>query len=195
MPKDIKICSKKEYFDILYGWLQENSEWDGEVGHPRYIKKKKIRFGDIAEELGKTRQTISTKFKKLCDPELGLLKEEYDRYVLEILPQEIGALIPYKTLKLLTDALSERSISIYTHLLIRYVAEGEQSFVFTYSELKKFVGLSDATRSNDETIANILFVLKKLGLIDYQLETTKGNISTEVKTIYRLTFLTNYIET
>ena len=194
MPKTINICSSKEYFDILYAWLQENSEWDGEVGHPRYIPKKKVKFGKIAEELGRTRQTWSTRFKTLLNSDLKLITEEGDRYVLSILPSEIGALIPYPTLKLMVDTLSDRVISVYIHLLLRYIAEDEQPFIFTYGELKRFIGISDATRSNDDTIFNILFVLKRLGLIDYEMTTSEGSISTEVRTVYRLTYLTNFID-
>lgn len=197
IPKIQKICADKRYHDILYSYLQENSEWDGIQGHQRYVDKKLINFSRLGSTLGMTRQTASTKFRNLVD--LNLISEKPDnrgRYYLSILPAEVAALIPEPTLKLLVDTLSENSISTYIYLLLRYLANGEESFIFTLADVKKYIGICATTRSNDNVITNILFVLEKLGLIEYGLTAVQQDKVDyqDVKTVYYLKTLTNYIE-
>lgn len=102
---------------------------------------------------------------------LGLVtkNESKKRYELTILDANMAALIPYPTLKLLVDALSENSISTYVYLLGRYIANKEKPFQFTLAQIKAAIGISTSTRSNDNIITNILFVLEKIGLIKYSL--------------------------
>jgi hypothetical protein len=61
---------------------------------------------------------------------MGLVtkNESKKRYELLILDPDVAALIPYNTLKLLVDTLSENSISSYVYLLSRYIANGEKPF-------------------------------------------------------------------
>lgn len=68
-------------------------------------------------------------------------------------------MIPEPTLKLINDTLSEHCISAYLYLLMRYVANDEKPFTFLLSDVKKHIGICTTTRSNDEVINNILFVL------------------------------------
>ena len=107
-----------------------------------------------------TRQTVAAKFKHLS--ELNLISEKPDengRYYLEILPADVAGLIPEPTLKLIVDTLSEHCISAYLYLLMRYVMNNEKPFNFSLIEIKKHIGICATTRSNDEVINNILFVL------------------------------------
>ena len=54
---------------------------------------------------------------------MGLVQEtDADKYEVITLDKNIASLIPYNTLKLLTDALSENSISAYVYLLNVYYA-------------------------------------------------------------------------
>lgn len=143
-----------------------------------------------------SRQTVSTKFKALQDKDgLNLISKTVDNrgnYTLTLLPGDVASLIPYQTLKLLVDALNERCISTFVYLLTRYIANSEESFLFTLNDIKKHIGITTTTRSNDETITNILFVLQKLELIEYELTTQQNENG--VKTIYRLKSLTNVIK-
>ena len=75
------------------------------------------------------------------------------------LSSDIASLIPNPTLKLITDTLNEYSISVYVYLLMRYIANGEETFLFKLSDIKKHIGICATTRSNDDVITNILFVL------------------------------------
>ena len=42
---------------------------------------------------------------------------------------------------------------------MRYIANSEESFIFTLTDIKRHIGICLNTRSNDEVITNILFVL------------------------------------
>ena len=197
IPKIEKICANKKYHDILYGYLQDHSQWDGIQGHRRYIDKSLINFSQIGKLLGISRQTASTKFQNLV--KLGLVTDAPDqegRYYLTILPAEVAGLIPEPTLKLIIDTLSEHCISAYLYLLLRYIANEEEPYTFLLTDIKKHIGICTTTRSNDQVITNILFVLQRIGLIKYSLTTLQqDNVDyKDVKTVYRIDFLTNYIE-
>lgn len=196
IPKTKEYCANKEYYDILYGYLQQQSQWEQKKNNNRrYVNKKLINFSQLGRQLGISRQTVSNKFKKLI--KLGLVIDEPgDKYYLTPLSADIASLIPNPTLKLITDTLNEYSISVYVYLLMRYIANNEEMFQFKLSDVKKHIGICSTTRSNDEIITNILFVLQKIGLIKYHLTTLQQeNVDyKDVKTIYQLDYLTNYIE-
>ena len=141
-----------------------------------------------------SRQTISTRFKNL--KELGLIREVDDEtYELIVLEKDIASLVPHNTLKLITDTLSNNSISVYIYLFNRYYANDCKSFQFTLEQIKNHIGICSSTRSNDDIVTNILFVLEKIGLIKYSLTTVKQESDTfqNVKTIYQLDWLINQI--
>ena len=184
MPKDKGICSNKKYYDILYAYLQCISARD-EVSGVRYFYKKDINFSKLGELFNLSRQTVSTKFKNL--KELGLVVEmDNDTFRLVELSADIASLVPYNTLKLITDTLNENSISTYIYLLNCYYANNCRPFQFTLDQIKSYIGISTATRSNNDIITNILYVLDKVGLIKYSLTTLKQDSDTfqNVKTIY-----------
>ena len=77
-----------------------------------------------------SRQTISTKFKNL--KELGLIREvNSETYEIITLEKNIASLVPYNTLKLITDTLNENSISTYIYLFNCYYANDCKPFQFT----------------------------------------------------------------
>ena len=67
--------------------------------------------------------------------------------------------------------------------------------VKTIEQIKNHIGISTTTRSNDEIVSNILFVLQKLGVIKYTLATVKQDSDSfnNVKTIHQLDWITNDI--
>lgn len=105
-------------------------------------------------------------------------------------------LIKYPVLKLITDTLSENSINTYIWLLNEYCKHEYKEFVFTLEQVKNGIGICSTTRSNDEVVTNILFVLQKIGLINYELTAERQNTSSfqNIKTIYRLNWLKNTLE-
>ena len=64
IPSNEIYTANKQYSDILYGYLQHNSQLD-EVSKIRYIPKKEISYVKLAQELNMHRQTVSSKFNNL----------------------------------------------------------------------------------------------------------------------------------
>lgn len=188
IPKSREICANKKYNDVLYAYLQCISEREDD--DKRLVSKKLINFSKLGTELHLTRQTVSTKFKNLLELDLVAVYDE-NYYILKPLPKDIATLIPYPTLRVLVDALNENAISAYAYLLNRYYSNNCQSFQFTLDQVKTFIGISTSTRSNNDVVTNILFVLEKVGLIKYSLTTLQQESFQNVKTIYSLDSLTN----
>lgn len=190
IPKRVEYCSRKEYNDIMYGYLQSISKWSKVEGEPRYVDKKDINFSKLGETLNISRQTASKKFKDLMS--LGLIKQSNDKYLLTILPPDYAHLIQEDTLKILVAALNDNAISTYVYLFNRYFA-AKGAYLTTLDQIKIFLGLSTKTRSNNETIVNILKVLAKLGLVEYHL-TNSTNAEGEYITIYSIDKVYNQIK-
>lgn len=93
------------------------------------------------------------------------------------------------------DSLSQNTVSTYVYLFNRFYANGNKPFQFTIEQIKNHIGISTTTRSNDEIVSNILFVLQKLGVIKYTLTTVKQDSDSfnNVKTIHQLDWITNDI--
>lgn len=179
---------------MIYAYLQVISEFD-ESNENRWFYKKDINFSRLAEKFGLTRQTVSTRFKNL--KEIGLVVEKNkDVYELKKLENNLAALIPFDTLSLLVDALSDNAISVYTYLLMQYYKNECQPFIFTLEQVKTQIGICATTRSNDNIITNILYVLEKIGLIKYRMTGMKQDNSAfeNVKTVYEVEWLTNEVK-
>lgn len=191
VPKVKDIMADVKYCDILYCYFQNLSEWDGVKGHPRTFSKKDKNFSKISAELKISRQTVSKKFNNLL--EIGLIRDTGKNFELVILDADIASLIPVETLKILVSALNENAISVYVYLLNRFIAAGEQEFLFTKSQLKAILGFSTNTRSNDYVIDGILTVLQKLELIKIESRAMLEECSGEVKNYLYLVNATNKI--
>lgn len=163
MPKSPKVTADSKYFDLLYGYLQDRSFYDGEG--ERYLPKSEISYVGIAADLKISRQTVAQYFKGLI--ELGLLRyDEYERkYYLSLLSKDLAALIPADTLRMLVNTLNKNCISVYVYLLNRYIANGEKPFQVLMAQIKGYVGLSLKSHTTDQIVNDILFVLETLGLL------------------------------
>ena len=200
IPKDKNYIANSNYCDYLYGYLQAMSSWDGIVGHPRYVFKKSINYSRIANDLGKSRQTISKKFKQMIDGDIEnnmkpliRLSQDGDKYELIYLEGNLAMLVPQTTLQVLVSTLNENSISLYVYLLNRYLANASREYQFSYPELKNAIGIGNKSHGNNSTISSILFILKKIGLLDYR----ERKMITEnglVKSEHYITWMTNEIE-
>ena len=187
MPKKKEITSNKSYTDIIYGYLQANCSIV-EENKRKIILKNQLKFTDMANTLKISRQTASKKFKQLID--LGLIEEKSNEYELITFPTQDAFLIELETLRILTNALNQNSINIYVYLLNRYVANQEQSYIFTLNQLKDYIGFSTNTRTNNSTITDILQVLQKLGLLAYSVENIRDSEG-KYLTQYSLKWITN----
>ena len=159
----------------------------------RYILKKNIKYTRLGEALGLSRQTVSTRFKNLI--QLGLIEEKIDTYELVKLDNNVAWLIQQELLQLMIDTLSQNTVSTYVYLFNRFYANDNKPFQFTIEQIKNHIGISITTRSNDEIVSNILFILQKLGIIKYSLTTLKQEEDNfnNVKTIHQLDWITNDI--
>lgn len=162
IPKIREICADKKYNDLVYAYLQTISDDRGR------ILDIQINFSDIAKIVGLSRQTVASRFKHLMDMELLFHDDETKEYELTLLDSHVAALIPEKTLQMLIDAMNEKSISLYVYLFMRFYANKNRPFTVTYSQLKDWIGITTSTTSNNSVISNILTVLGKLGLIEYE---------------------------
>lgn len=192
IPSIQTYTADKKYHDLLYGLLQVMSyseKLPGDSIASRYVDKKDISFQSMAEQIGLTRQTTSTKFKNLIS--LGLIEEDKDRkrYKLMYLDNSIATLVPFETLSKLNNSLNHNAISIYVYLLKRYIAAGEKEFCYTRNQLKGFCGLAQNTNNNDNIINDILDVLILLGLIERRYEQTETN-----KTLTYITCVRNQVK-
>lgn len=176
IPKTKEYIANSNYCDNLYGYLQAMSNWDGVLGHPRYVYKKDINYSRIAKDLNKSRQTISTKFKLMLEgtkenEKSGLpplIRKKDDIYELIALESNLAMLVPQSTLEVLVSALNDHAISIYVYLFNRYYASGKRPFQFSYTQLKSAIGLAINSNGNNYIIKGILYVLQKIGLIQYK---------------------------
>ncbi len=156
----------KNYYDVVYAWFQCKSDRDQDE---RIVKISDARFVTIGEECGIDRRSASKYVSKLI--ELGLLEknEEKKVYILKSLPNTSATLVPFPTLRQLVNSLNRNSVNIFVYLLNKYIACEEQEFMITHKELKEHIGISSSSTSNNIVINDILDVLRRLGLIVYEL--------------------------
>lgn len=177
IPKIKEICASKLYNDLVYSYLQTISDEEGRIFRFNMNNK------EIGDKVGLSRQTVATKIKNL--EELDLLKfiEETDEYELIILEPNIAALIPEETLKLLIDTMNEKTISIYVYLFKRFYANKNKPYTVTYTQLKDWIGVSTKSTSNNRVVSNILTVLEKLGLLEYEMSEAGRKVFCVVKNV------------
>lgn len=173
MPCRRDITSEKNYCDILYAWIQCNSERATLHSTDRYISKQKVKFTNIEREMvdseGKSimnRKTISKYFHWLV--EKGFLVEEDKNYRITVLGKDEANIIYYKTLSVLVNVFQRHSIDIYQYLYGRYCACERKPFFVTIPMIKDFIGMSTKTTSNNAKVTDTLNILKRLGLLEYE---------------------------
>lgn len=184
MPKQQRIVSNKLYCDRVYAWLQANSENDG---LSRYVQKDMINYSRIGLELKIARQTVSSKFKALQELGLVVYNPELRRYDLPLLQYDAAMLIEQKTLRMMTSALNEHTISTYIYFLNRYIANSQCPYEFSLTQVKEFIGITAGTRCNNHIITDIMEILHKLKLLDYEI------IERKEYSIYRVIHVFNKI--
>lgn len=181
IPKMSEIMSNKNYCDMLYCYLQVNSQFDS-FTKTRYIPKKEVKFSTIGPALGMTRQTASTKFKKLEEMGLIIFNQEKNRYELVVLDKEIANLIPVETLRKLISVMNENTINVYMVLVNNWYINNKMGYIIYFNTIKSCIGLSTTTRSNNYIISDIFEILQKLSLISYEIQSIIDN--GKIRTIY-----------
>ena len=179
IPTNSSITSAKQYCDLLYAWLQCNSERITPDSEGRRIPKKSVKWTAIERDFTRTlsdgtvdkvmaRKTIAKYFEYLIQK--GLVTEgQDDFYYITVLPSDSAHLIEYKTLYKLMNVLQKHSLSIYIYLFNRYYAAGCNPVIVTMAQIKNYVGAATTTTSNNGFIDDTIDILKRLGLLDMEL--------------------------
>lgn len=185
MPSTTSIVREKDYCDLLYAWLQCNSERENINTSRRRIEKKKVKWASIERDFTRqlsdgsiekamSRKTIAKYFSYLIDEKL-VIDENDDYYYLAVLDPQDGNLIEYNTLLKMMNVLQKNSINIYIYLFNRYYANNFQPFVATFRQIKDYIGIATTTTSNNAVIDDTIDILKRIGLLDYRLKVLEDN--------------------
>lgn len=185
MPSATSIVREKDYCDLLYAWLQCNSERENINTSRRRIEKKKVKWASIERDFTRqlsdgsvekamSRKTIAKYFSYLTDEKL-VIDEGDDYYYLAVLDPQDGNLIEYNTLLRMMNVLQKNSINIYIYLFNRYYASNFQSFIATFRQIKDYIGIATTTTSNNAVIDDTIDILKRIGLLDYRLKVLEDN--------------------
>ena len=183
MPTSKMIVREKNYCDLLYAWLQCNSERIHPLAKERGISKSKIKWVQIERDF--TRELADGTFEKVMDrktiakyfkflEQQGLVELHEDVYVLTLLEGSEAHLIEYNTLSKLMNVLQKNSLSIYIYLYNRYYANDLKPFVATMKQIKEYIGMATSTTSNNVIVDDTLDILKRLGLLEYELTYQDG---------------------
>ena len=182
MPSQSYIVREKNYCDILYAWIQCNSERVDFNTSERKIEKKKVKWAAIErdfirinpetgeEEKVMSRKTIAKYFQYLVERGLIYQKEEDSKYYyLTVLGRQDANLIEYRTLTEMMYTCTRNLISVYIYLFNRYYANGMEPFIATHKQIKEFIGIATSTTSNNAEIIMIInWLQKRLKLLDME---------------------------
>lgn len=152
IPTDPEIILDKRYFDTLYGYLQLQSTWDGEV---QFIERDKINYSEIGKVLSFSRQTISKHINDFL--EMGLLEKGEDEFILVKIPESKTVLVECELLEKIVRQCSRRSLTLYNHC--RGVHEKQ-----SMKKIKESIGLSGKTKNNNHIIKEMFAELASLGV-------------------------------
>lgn len=185
MPSTTSIVREKDYCDLLYAWLQCNSERENVNTSRRRIEKKKVKWASIERDFTRelsdgtiekamSRKTIAKYFSYLIDS--NLVSDEGDEYYyLTVLDGSEANLIEYNTLLKMMNVFQKNSINIYIYLFNKYYTSSFQPFIATFRQIKEYIGIATTTTSNNAIIDDTIDILKRLGLLDYRLKILEDN--------------------
>lgn len=185
MPSTTSIVREKDYCDLLYAWLQCNSERENVNTSRRRIEKKKVKWASIERDFTRelsdgtiekamSRKTIAKYFSYLIDSNLA--SDEGDEYYyLTVLDGSEANLIEYNTLLKMMNVFQKNSINIYIYLFNKYYSNSFQPFIATFRQIKEYIGIATTTTSNNAIIDDTIDILKRLGLLDYKLKVLEDN--------------------
>lgn len=196
MPIAKNITSNKDYCDLLYAWLQVKSTRPYETSADRVIDKSYINWSAIEREFsimvdGKLekrmgRKLIAKSFAWLEEHGYIYFDAENQVYVLPAQEAATSFLVEYNTLAKLTNVLQKRSISIYLYILNRYIANYYEAFPIKLAQIKEFIGITANTSSNNIFILDTFEILKRLGLMDFELRKIEND-----RTMYFIKWVKN----
>ena len=198
VPSSAYLIRPKEYCDLLWAWLQCNSERINPHIPGRRVSKKIVKWTAIEKDFTRTtidgkvekimgRKAIAKYFNYLIEQEM-VIDEDDGWYYLKVLDASDANLIEFNTLSKLMNVLQKNSISVYVYLFNRYYANGLEPFIVTMSQIKEFIGVATTTTSNNIFISDTIDILQRLKLLDYTIQ-HEGE-----KTIIKMLWVKNKLE-
>ena len=196
--KEIKFVTAEQelkdmaYGDTIYAWLLLHSHYNESENH-NYIYKKDFTFTDIGKDIGRTRQTVSKRFKELLqkseDKSFRSLIWEDTQHKCYILPcfrdfQKLDSETVLNLFRLSSRApRREELIKTYAWLKKQFSQKHKD---ISYTDLITVFGHS---RGNEETYnryKDILTTLQGAGLIKFRtdLSNYRGSNGLYEKTLY-----------
>jgi hypothetical protein len=179
MPSSSTITKQKNYSDLLYAWLQCNSD-KSEDGQRR-IHKSKVVWTSIEKDLMRevwdesvqttivvkpmNRRTIAKYFNHLIEEDLVKFDEDDGYFYLTTLSPKQANLIEYHTLNKMVHVLQDHAISIYVYIFNCYWANGCEPVSISMRSIKEHIGIATTTTSNNAVIMDTIEILERLGLL------------------------------
>lgn len=185
VPSSIIYTADKKYNDLIWCYLQSMSYKEGDY---RYVDAYNITYVEMGDYLGLSRQTTKKYFLGLIDLNLIEYEKGRDRYKITSLSPDLAALIPENTMRKLCNTLKQNTISVYAYLLKSWYHNGKQSYKMALVNIKHQLGCNSGSGSNNYMVLDIMEILQKLGLIEYELRWEARN-----KCVYWITNVKNVI--
>lgn len=150
--------------DLIYGYLQSISKWDGKTSY-RYVNKSEFVRSEVKRLLGVgSVNTVSNRLNALIKN--GFVKEEDGKYILQVDTPYV--LVDFKVLKFLLDTSNINVINVYAFLKWKFYYNSDRDFYFTNKQIVEDVlGYTYNTREN-EKVGNILTSLENNNLIEFE---------------------------
>ena len=163
---DKSITSSKSFNDYLYGWLVLKAQ---EENGERFVMKRSFVFSKMEKELGMTRKTLAKYFDYLL--EVGLVVDSKDKWTITDLGED-GFWLETNILQKLVEMKQRYAITIYVYLVKGYWMVGQhkkKNLPIILDNVKDQIGISKQSRSNNNTITDVLENLREMGLLNYWL--------------------------
>lgn len=179
------IMADKKICDMTYGKMVVECHFDKEKNQ-RYIKKSEVNMTNWANELGISRQTLSTRLKYLAKPEIGLVKEDGEYYIMPVATEHFFD-VNEKTFRFLVNTCHKDSIRVYLFFIgwDRYCKKQKTKYQFSFDSLARELGWAERNAKTNQKIADIIELLERLGLLELEQEQVKvgKGMRYEVKTV------------
>ena len=164
------------YGDAIYAWLLLHSHYDPEENH-NYIYKKDFTYEQIGKDIGRTRQTVSKRFKELLQSNQNPISSkdlivEMPKYY--ILPrfkvfQRMDAETVFNLFRICSKSRREEIFKTYAWLLEKWDnREDKSQQTISYRDMIEAFGHSIGNEQTYDKYKDILTTLQGAGLIKFK---------------------------
>ena len=168
------------YGDTVYAWLLLHSHYNPDENH-NYIYKKDFTYEQIGRDIGRTRQTVSKRFKELLNPkakddEISRdLLIEFDKYY--IMPcfrqfQKMDIETVLNLFRICSKSRREEIFKTYAWLLEKW-DNGEN--LISYRDIIDAFGHSIGNEQTYDKYKDILTTLQGAGLVKFRTDLARDS--------------------